>query len=41
MCEYNQNSQYPHTVFAPTYNHAHTLDRVYESLEAQTYRDEI
>lgn len=27
------------TVFTPTYNRAHTLDRVYTSLEAQTFRD--
>jgi len=27
------------TVFTPTYNRAHTLCRVYESLAAQTYRD--
>ena len=27
------------TVFTPTYNRAHTLDRVYRSLEAQTFRD--
>lgn len=27
------------TVFTPTYNRAHTLDRVYESLQAQTVRD--
>ncbi len=27
------------TVFTPTYNRAHTLDRVYESLRRQTFRD--
>lgn len=27
------------TVFTPTYNRAHTLDRVYRSLQAQTLRD--
>lgn len=27
------------TVFTPTYNRAHTLGRVYESLSAQTFRD--
>lgn len=27
------------TVFTPSYNRAHTLHRVYESLKAQTYRD--
>lgn len=27
------------TVFTPTYNRAHTLARVYESLKAQTYHD--
>ncbi|HOX18363.1 MAG TPA: glycosyltransferase, partial [Spirochaetales bacterium] len=27
------------TVFTPTYNRAHTLDRVYRSLRAQTLRD--
>ncbi|MBD1896893.1 glycosyltransferase family A protein [Coleofasciculus sp. FACHB-129] len=27
------------TVFTPTYNRAHTLHRVYESLQAQTYRN--
>ncbi|MBD1903543.1 glycosyltransferase family 2 protein [Trichocoleus sp. DQ-A3] len=30
---------YVFTVFTPTYNRAHTLHRVYESLKAQTYRD--
>jgi GT2 family glycosyltransferase len=27
------------TVFTPTYNRAHTIGRVYESLRAQTFRD--
>ena len=27
------------TVFTPTYNRAHTITRVYDSLVAQTYRD--
>ncbi len=31
--------QYVFTVFTPSYNRAHTLHRVYESLKAQTYRD--
>ncbi len=31
--------KYSFTVFTPTYNRAHTLHRVYESLSAQTYRD--
>jgi glycosyltransferase involved in cell wall biosynthesis len=31
--------QYKFTVFTPTHNRAHTLDRVYESLKSQTYRD--
>lgn len=30
---------YTFTVFTPTYNRAHTLARVYESLERQTFRD--
>lgn len=30
---------YKFTVFTPTYNRAHTLHRVYESLHAQTFRD--
>ncbi len=30
---------YVFTVFTPTYNRAHTLHRVYESLVAQTFRD--
>lgn len=32
-------SKYTFTVFTPTYNRAHLLHRVYESLEAQTFRD--
>lgn len=31
--------QYVFTVFTPTYNRAHTLHRVCESLKAQTFRD--
>jgi len=31
--------EYVFTVFTPTYNRAHTLHRVYESLVAQTFRD--
>lgn len=30
---------YTFTVFTPTYNRAHTLSRVYDSLAAQTFRD--
>ncbi len=30
---------YRFTVFTPTYNRAHTLSRVYESLKRQTFRD--
>lgn len=37
MCK--QLYQYTFTVFTPTYNRAHTLHRVYESLTAQTYRN--
>ncbi|MDD2498497.1 MAG: glycosyltransferase family 2 protein [Desulfitobacteriaceae bacterium] len=33
------NSSYLFTVFTPTYNRAHTLDRVYESLRKQTFSD--
>lgn len=31
--------RYTFTVFTPTYNRAHTLGRVYESLKRQTFRD--
>ncbi|MFH0789442.1 MAG: glycosyltransferase family A protein, partial [Pseudomonadota bacterium] len=31
--------QYTFTVFTPTYNRAHTLNRVYISLQEQTFRD--
>ncbi len=31
--------KYTFTVFTPTYNRAHTLHRVYESLRAQTFRN--
>ncbi|BAZ12817.1 family 2 glycosyl transferase [Calothrix sp. NIES-4071] len=34
-----ESYQYLFTVFTPTYNRAYELHRVYESLEAQTYRD--
>ena len=27
------------TVFTPTYNRAHTLERLYHSLQAQTFTD--
>lgn len=32
-------SKYLFTVFTPSYNRAHTLPRVYDSLRAQTFRD--
>lgn len=32
-------AKYTFTVFTPTYNRAHTLPRVYESLKKQTFRD--
>jgi glycosyltransferase involved in cell wall biosynthesis len=35
----NQNWQYRFTVFTPTFNRAHTLPRLYESLKHQTLRD--
>lgn len=35
----NQNLQRRFTVFTPTYNRAHTLPRVYESLKNQTYKN--
>jgi glycosyltransferase involved in cell wall biosynthesis len=35
----NQQSQYTFTVFTPTYNREHTLDRVYNSLKVQTYHN--
>jgi glycosyltransferase involved in cell wall biosynthesis len=35
----SQNLQRRFTVFTPTYNRAHTLPRVYESLKNQTYND--
>ena len=31
--------KYRFTVFTPTYNRAHTLPRLYESLKRQTFRD--
>lgn len=33
------NNNYKFTVFTPTYNRAHTIERVYESLKVQTFRD--
>lgn len=39
LVQFKQSYQYEFTVFTPTYNRAHTLDRVYESLKVQTYRD--
>lgn len=35
----SQHYQYVFTVFTATYNRAHTLHRVYDSLKVQTYRD--
>jgi glycosyltransferase involved in cell wall biosynthesis len=35
----NENCEYRFTVLTPTYNRAHTLLRVYESLKRQTFRD--
>ena len=35
--ESKQDKRYQFTVFTPTYNRAYTLDRVYESLKAQTF----
>ena len=35
----NDQYEYMFTVFTPTYNRAHTLQRVFESLNAQTFRD--
>lgn len=37
--EGNQSYKYVFTVFTATYNRAHTLPRVYDSLKAQIYRD--
>jgi len=34
-----QNDQYTFTVFTPTFNRAHTLHKVYDSLRAQTFKD--
>lgn len=39
MSSPESNYSYTFTVFTPTYNRAHTLPRVYESLKQQTYRD--
>lgn len=35
----NANFRYTYTVFTPSYNRAHLLPRVFESLEKQTFRD--
>jgi glycosyltransferase involved in cell wall biosynthesis len=35
----DQKYRYVFTVFTPSYNRAHTLGRVYESLKKQTFRD--
>src|SRR5262245_31274251 len=35
----DSNARYTFTVFTPTYNRAHLLPRVYESLRQQTFRD--
>ena len=37
--ELKQGYRFQFTVFTPTYNRAHTLHRVYDSLHTQTYRD--
>jgi glycosyltransferase involved in cell wall biosynthesis len=37
--EVKKGDRFLFTVFTPTYNRAHTLHRVYDSLKAQTYRD--
>jgi glycosyltransferase involved in cell wall biosynthesis len=34
-----ENNKYQFTVFTPCYNSAHTIHRVIESLDAQTFRD--
>lgn len=39
MMNQDQPYQYLFTVFTPTFNRAHTLHRVYNSLKVQTYRD--
>jgi hypothetical protein len=38
-CNLRAAGVYSFTVFTPTYNRAHSLPRVYSSLESQTYRD--
>lgn len=38
-CKVRGADVYSFTVFTPTYNRAHVLPRVYNSLESQTYRD--
>jgi glycosyltransferase involved in cell wall biosynthesis len=35
----DNNYKYTFTVFTPTFNRAHTLERVYEALKAQTFKD--
>ena len=39
VSEQKDAARYTFTIFTPTYNRAHTLDRVYSSLAQQTYRD--
>lgn len=39
LADLEREYQYLFTVFTPTYNRAHTLHRVYDSLKAQTFRD--
>ena len=38
MMDSTFRSKYTFTVFTPTFNRAHTLHRVYDSLRAQTFR---
>ena len=39
MAEQKEAVRYTFTIFTPTFNRAHTLQRVYTSLAQQTYRD--
>ena len=39
MAEQKEAVRYTFTIFTPTFNRAHTLQRVYTSLARQTYRD--
>ena len=39
MSEQREAARYTFTIFTPTFNRAHTLQRVYTSLAQQTYRD--